>query len=142
MPASPADRDAARGHLESLLGLELGLVTFWVGGVRLVLGGWELTVGASLQLTGISADGAPAGPVVAGTADVLLRLLEAPVSGADLSDRSTLSITFGGADQRTLSAVADDHYEAWELAGPGGERLVCLPGGDLAIWGRRDGTPH
>ncbi len=29
-------------------------------------------------------------------------------------------------------------YEPWELVGPGGVRVVSLPGGDLAVWRAED----
>ena len=33
-----------------------------------------------------------------------------------------------------LTLEPDQEYEAWTAAGPAGEKLVCLPGGGLAIW--------
>jgi hypothetical protein len=33
-----------------------------------------------------------------------------------------------------LNARPDPRYEAWSAHGPGGLRLVCQPGGGLAIW--------
>jgi Family of unknown function (DUF6188) len=37
----------------------------------------------------------------------------------------------GGAG---LLAGADPDYEAWTFAGPGGMKVVCLPGGGLSVW--------
>lgn len=34
----------------------------------------------------------------------------------------------------TLRVDPDPGYEAWELRGPGTEMVVCMPGGELAIW--------
>ncbi|MFJ2034316.1 DUF6188 family protein [Streptosporangium sp. NPDC087985] len=33
-----------------------------------------------------------------------------------------------------LSVKPDPQYEAWSAHGPGALLLVCLPGGDLAVW--------
>lgn len=38
------------------------------------------------------------------------------------------------ADGSRLSVSASSDYEAWELAGPGGLRMVSTPGGDLSVW--------
>jgi hypothetical protein len=38
---------------------------------------------------------------------------------------------------RVLSAPPDERYEAWSVLG-GGYRLICCPGGELAIWGPGD----
>ncbi len=38
------------------------------------------------------------------------------------------------ADASTLSVKPDAEYEAWEIAGTGGLRVVCTPGGSLSIW--------
>lgn len=37
-------------------------------------------------------------------------------------------------DDRQLSVRADDRYEAWQVAGPDGELLICKPGGELAYF--------
>lgn len=33
-----------------------------------------------------------------------------------------------------LTVAADPHFEAWNITGPDNLRVVCMPGGDLAIW--------
>jgi len=33
-----------------------------------------------------------------------------------------------------LDVPVDDSYEAWQLHGPDGYRVVCTPGGELAVW--------
>jgi hypothetical protein len=37
-------------------------------------------------------------------------------------------------DHFQLIVRADPHYEAWSVTGPGDVRLVCTPGGQLAVW--------
>lgn len=44
----------------------------------------------------------------------------------------TLKLEFSNGDK--LSIVAHPKYEAWGIAGDRGLRIVCLPGGDLAVW--------
>ncbi len=44
----------------------------------------------------------------------------------------TLKLEFIDGDK--LSIVAHPKYEAWGIAGDRGLRIVCMPGGDLAIW--------
>ena len=47
------------------------------------------------------------------------------------------------ADGSTLAVKPDAAYEAWEIAGTGGLRIVCTPGGSLSIWqpARHDNRP-
>jgi hypothetical protein len=33
-----------------------------------------------------------------------------------------------------VDVAPDEQFEAWGLVGPGGSRLVSLPGGGLAVW--------
>ena len=33
-----------------------------------------------------------------------------------------------------LSVTPDPDYEAWEIVAPNGFRVVCMPGGGLAVW--------
>ncbi|CCF61488.1 DUF6188 family protein [Nocardia cyriacigeorgica] len=37
----------------------------------------------------------------------------------------------------SVRVLPDMEYEAWSLVGPRGYRVVCLPGGQLAIWSAR-----
>ena len=36
-----------------------------------------------------------------------------------------------------LNSRADPSFEAWEVLGPGGWRIVSMPGGELAVWSGR-----
>ncbi|MGW0356281.1 DUF6188 family protein [Nocardia nova] len=49
---------------------------------------------------------------------------------ADESGALTLELDSG----TSLRVPPDDDYEAWSIAGPGGYRVVSLPGGELAVW--------
>jgi hypothetical protein len=43
-----------------------------------------------------------------------------------------LELTF--VNGSTVSVPATEDHEPWELVGPGGLRIVSIPGGDLAVW--------
>ncbi len=54
------------------------------------------------------------------------------VSQAEALGDGTLVLLFeSGIELRT---PPDEHYEAWEIAGPGGFLVVSRPGGGLAVW--------
>lgn len=38
------------------------------------------------------------------------------------------------ADGLSLRVAPSADFEAWALAGPRGQKIVCLPGGELAVW--------
>jgi hypothetical protein len=58
------------------------------------------------------------------------------VRSAYASDSGELAIVF--ADDRVMNVRQDPQYEAWEFSGPRGVRIVCAPGGELAVWQRKD----
>lgn len=62
-------------------------------------------------------------------------LIGSTIISATADDSGLLSIEFDSKVQ--LRVPADGHYEAWNVVGPGGYRIVCLPGGELAIWSAR-----
>lgn len=47
-------------------------------------------------------------------------------------DTGALRVDFDGGAR--LIVEPDPAYEAWTVAGPGGLKVVCLPGGELSIW--------
>jgi Family of unknown function (DUF6188) len=62
----------------------------------------------------------------------LLALYGRAVKAASVSSDGTLSMTF--ADGAMLVVEPDLILEAWELTGPRQTRVICLPGGDGAVW--------
>jgi Family of unknown function (DUF6188) len=77
------------------------------------------TLGVPLQ--GTAAQMAPA-----------LELLQQEPTSLEAYKDGRLRVHFAGGGR--LAVEADPDYEVWTLTGPGGLRLVCLPGGDLAVW--------
>ncbi|MEZ0095741.1 DUF6188 family protein [Streptacidiphilus sp. EB129] len=68
-------------------------------------------------------------------ADRLVRLLHKDIAKAWSSDDGVLTIQF--ACGAKLMATPDPDYEAWEIVADDGLRVICMPGGELAIWDPR-----
>ena len=70
-----------------------------------------------------------------------LRLLWKPVASIKITKTGPLEIFF--SDQGKISIQPSDEYEAWHIEGGyglhgdqglTGLRIICMPGGELAIW--------
>lgn len=61
-----------------------------------------------------------------------LSLLHQTVTEAVAFKAGRLELTF--SDGSVVKVPVRQDYEPWELVGPGGVRVVSLPGGDLAVW--------
>ena len=61
----------------------------------------------------------------------LAELVGAEITEVLVAKEGHLAVNFADA-QLSVRASADS--EAWQLAGPTGERIVCMPGGGLASW--------
>jgi hypothetical protein len=46
-------------------------------------------------------------------------------------DAGRLDIVFAGL---TIAVPPDERYEAWQVRADNGLLMVCVPGGDVAIW--------
>ena len=58
------------------------------------------------------------------------------VTSSMAENSGTLVVAFG--DGTTLRVEPNDVYEAWTIAGPDGKKIVCMPGGELAVWSDTD----
>jgi len=63
-------------------------------------------------------------------AAALTRAVGQPITAFSI-DHGTLSLDVGDAH---LRAAPDPTFEAWNVAGPDKQLVVCMPGGELAIW--------
>jgi hypothetical protein len=63
---------------------------------------------------------------------LLGRLVGHRIVDARVSETGSLTICFD--DSTRLSVDPDPAYEAWNVSGPAGFLIVCVPGGELAIW--------
>lgn len=61
-----------------------------------------------------------------------LSVLRQDVEQASAFKDGRLEMTFG--DGAVLRVPVSADYEAWNIVGPAGLRIVSLPGGELAIW--------
>lgn len=72
-----------------------------------------------------------------------LRLFRQTVESASITQGGTLQIQFSGRAFLQIPSLAA--YEAWELTEGDGRRLICMPGGEIAIFGappEHRGTPQ
>lgn len=70
------------------------------------------------------------------TVSPVLELFNRVVSEAAVQD-GTLRIDFEG--NVTISVPPLSKYEAWTLGASNGLKIVCMPGGELAIWSPVEG---
>lgn len=61
-------------------------------------------------------------------------LIDRFVLDARCNESGTLHIVFSA--DAALTVERDPNYEAWNVSGPGGALVVCLPSGKLSVWGR------
>ncbi|WP_238431322.1 DUF6188 family protein [Streptomyces cavernae] len=67
----------------------------------------------------------------------LVRLARDVITEAHVGEGGDLVVAFESG--MNLTVRADDAYEAWGLVGPGGRRVICMPGGEVGVWSD-DGT--
>jgi hypothetical protein len=90
--------------------------------------GYAATIENTVRLEG-SIDGGPGWSA----SPPLDELVGDTVRTADVRGTGELAITFDSG--RELVVGVDAEYEAWNVTGPDGLLVVCLPGGGLAVWG-------
>jgi hypothetical protein len=69
---------------------------------------------------------------VGSVASTLISLFLRNVISAEAGAEGDLGIAFNNGIE--LTVAPDPTYEAWQLVGPKGRRVICLPGGELALW--------
>ena len=65
-----------------------------------------------------------------------IRLFGAKVLSAVAFKTGSMRLVFDNGWH--LNSRADPSFEAWEVLGPGGWRIISMPGGELAVWSGRD----
>ena len=61
----------------------------------------------------------------------LARQVGAAILGFHYGEREDLTVSLAGG---TLRVPFMDRFEAWSILGPRKERVISMPGGELAIW--------
>jgi hypothetical protein len=136
------DAPGWEGVIPDLAGKVITIATIDYGLHLCTADSWEIVLAGSVLVSGT---GAAPTEIEVDVAESPLPPQLADVIGATVA---RLLVSGGGdlgeqLDDRQLSVRADDRYEAWQLAGPDGELLVCTPGGELAYFPpvRRDSAP-
>lgn len=126
------DEDAltAQQLLNALVGRRLGQLGVGVGQVTLEFDGHHF-----IALEGaVEGGGRMATPQALDGLALLLPMLNEVVRDVSVEDGGGLLLTVG--DVR-LRCDALERYEAWNYSAPGGQLVVCLPGGGLSVWSNR-----
>ncbi|MFJ9034811.1 DUF6188 family protein [Streptomyces sp. NPDC102274] len=96
--------------------------------------GWEVALETPARLSSGSIrtdSGVVLTPEVQDVAAVL-PLFGVAVLSAVAFKSGTLRMVF--EEGTHLTCPTDASFEAWQITGPGGRRIVSLPGGDLGVW--------
>jgi hypothetical protein len=97
-------------------------------------GGYEIRIETALMLRASDGDHQITPGEGAEDGAALVDHLVGQVVTAAIADADGgLRVDFEGGAR--LLAGADPDYEAWTFAGPGGAKVVSLPGGGLSVWG-------
>jgi hypothetical protein len=62
----------------------------------------------------------------------ILAVLEQRIDFVKIFNDGKLTLTF--SNDITLNILPNDSYETWQITSDNGLRIVCMPGGELAIW--------
>lgn len=130
--------------IPSFTGVEVTAVDVDAQALRVQLAnGWRVdgecgcsVVRADLPSTGVDLSQGPAPDRVEELRDAARSLEGRELADILVTREGHLGLVLVGA-QLVLVAHAD--YESWTLVGPGGERAVCRPGGEVVMWLSADG---
>ncbi len=95
-------------------------------------GGWVLSIDSEVTVT--RADGGrftSSGDDRAAPATVAAEISGRIVDSAVIETPGEIRVDFEDGSQ--LAALPDPDAEAWRLVGPDGQRITCLPGGEVSI---------
>ena len=134
LPVMVADMDAGRRprrarSIDVLVGQKLEWLRLGHAVVLSFTGGRQVVIETLAHLNG------PGGRVVIepgeNPSDALATLLGDVVRAARTRDTGELLLTFGSGAELLVCVDAD--FESWAVAGADG-LVVCLPGGEVAVW--------
>lgn len=64
--------------------------------------------------------------------EILKSLDSTEIRRVEISDTGSLTVSFSSGTE--FRCPPDPDYEAWEVSGPGTQKIICQPSGRLAIW--------
>lgn len=141
--ASPGQRRRAEvflPHAKRMVTMKLNLTgqsvtscEFSYTTVIRLTGGYELSIESDFVLSGSEwqTELSP-GVNAASGSEALSALEKRTVTSSVTGDSGALLMTFN--DGISLRVDSDEEFESWTLTGPGGLKVVCMPGGELAVW--------
>ncbi len=122
-----------RGQMASMgdFGYNVSLVT---------PGGYEISTGRDFTVHTATGDIriSPANGYPGPEEDRLREAVKQEIRSTTVDESGGLTVAF--ADGARLRIEPDEDYEAWTVTGPKGFMVVCMPGGELAIWSAKDET--
>ena len=93
---------------------------------------WELRIEQPFAMRAADGTEQVVVPAEGAHLDVVLQLLRSTVEYATAFKDGHLEVRV--RDGTVLQVPPDEGFEAWTVSGPAHVRLVCLPGGELAVW--------
>lgn len=100
---------------------------------RLQFNHFEIAIGSPFHLTTAGGGEFALDPRLRVGLGPLLELYPDVLEAATVDKDSSLRLRLAGG--ATIDVPADDQFEAWEVHGPDGFLVVCMPGGQgLAVW--------
>lgn len=117
-----------------LQGQSVDRVCFDAAVAVLTSGGYEFRIETELVFRTSTGVSIRIEPEHAGHGEVahLVRLVGEPIAVAESRSDGGLMIEFVSGALITVAPSVD--YEAWGLVGPGGSRVISMPGGEVAVW--------
>ncbi len=123
------DAAHATALAQELLGQSFDQLCVGAGDVQLRFTHSTVSLWSTIAVS--TGDDARVRPCTLDAVALLLPLLTDEVTALEIDPSGKLSLTLGGA---TIRCGSDPDHEAWSYDGRRGEKVVCAPGGDLAIW--------
>lgn len=124
----------------SLKGLSIARCVVDVAGFALQAFARDGTIELRIETPFVLADLGPTlelDPTVPKSLGPAFALLGATVTSAKVSAEGRLALAFN--DRRAMAIAPSERFEAWQLIGPRGIKVVCRAGGGVSIWGETGG---
>ena len=129
-PTMPTDDAAhATALAQELLGQSLDQLCLGTGDAQLRFTHSTVSMWSTIGVS--TGEDALVRPYALDGVALLLPLLNGDVTAVEIDSSGRLSFTLGDT---TVWCGSDPDHEAWSYDGRRGEKVVCTPGGNLAIW--------